>query len=150
MQALQNRRNGANVANAIEAEPVEAQIVQKNRIANPTTNAIEAEIVTPTSTRKGIAVKDIDAGAQEIPVNRTTQSRGKYIDSVVDRTKANLPEAQQRALGERFADYAGVPNYGDETLVRAMGNTDTIFGGDDGYRVAGKADMPVDDQPVIG
>lgn len=150
-QTLQNRKNGANIASAIEAEPVEAQIVQKNRIANPTTNAIEAEIVqknrveAPTTkaieaevtpgTRRGIAETVIDAGAQDLPVNRTTQNRGKYIDSVVDRTKANLPEATPRSYNEKLADYLGEKNYGDETLVRAMGNPDGKIGGEYGYEI---------------
>lgn len=128
VQALQNRRNGTNIS-----EPVDAQIVQKNRIEAPTTRAIEAE--TP-STRRGIAITDLNAGVEDVPVRvvnsaEPVQGRGRYIDGVVSGQR--LPEATAQDYGNAFARYTGVPELGEESLVRAMGNPDTYFGSEDGY-----------------
>lgn len=94
-----NRLTNGRTANAVEAEPVDAQIVAKNKIQAPQAKAIEAEIVAPADNRRGIAIKDLNAGMEEIPVRTAveTPSRGRYIDSVVDRAKANLPESRKTA-----------------------------------------------------
>lgn len=99
-KALDKFRNRGGNAPIPEAEPMEAMTVQKNRIEQPTEQRIEAEA---PSTRRGIAVTDLDAGAQDVRVRngRPTESRGKYIDSVVRRSDANLPEARVN-LADRF------------------------------------------------
>ena len=78
-----NRIRGGRATNIADnapirnAEPAEAQVVQKNRVEAP-----------------------------------TAQSQGKYIDSVVRRADANLPEAKVPTVQERFA--------------RNLGNGDTL------------------------
>ena len=117
--ALEKLRNRGTTAQAIE--PVDAQIVAKNKIQAPKQQLLEAEIVEPTTTPRGIAITDLDAGEQAIPVRSTSnESRGKYIDSVVDRAKANLPEAKMPSTEQRFR------NNFDKTLE------DLIYGGDMG------------------
>ena len=114
-----NRIRGGRAANIADnapirnAEPAEAQIVQKNRVEAPTAQRIAETVETP-SNRRGIAITDLDAGTQEINVRngRPTENRGKYIDSVVRRADANLPEAKVPTVQERFA--------------RNLGNGDTL------------------------
>lgn len=86
------RNRGGNISTP-DVEPMEAMTVQKNRIDQPTAQRIEAEA---PSTRRGIAITDLDAGEQAINVRNgiPTESRGRYIDSVVRRSDANLPEAR--------------------------------------------------------
>ena len=100
-KALDKFRGRTGSTPVTDIEPVEATTVQKNRIDQPTTQRIEAEA---PSTRRGIAITDLDAGAQEVNVRngRPTENRGKYIDSVVRRADANLPEAQRPTLEQRF------------------------------------------------
>ena len=114
-----NRIRGGRATNIADnapirnAEPAEAQIVQKNRVEAPTAQRIAETVETP-SNRRGIAITDLDAGTQEINVRngRPTENRGKYIDSVVRRADANLPEAKVPTVQERFA--------------RNLGNGDTL------------------------
>lgn len=117
-----NRIRGGRAANIADnapirnAEPAEAQIVQKNRIEAPTAQRIAETVETP-SNRRGIAIKDLNAGIEEIPVRvvqgvEPAQSQGRYIDSVVRRADANLPEAKAPTVQERFA--------------RNLGNGDTL------------------------
>lgn len=121
--ALDKIRNRGTTAQAIE--PVDAQIVQKNRIEAPTAERIPStvEAVEPVSNRRGIAITDLDAGEQAINVRNANRqaSRGKYIDGVVK--GKNLPEAQ----GKTFADLGEGKN-----IVNAMANPDSIFGGYEG------------------
>jgi hypothetical protein len=100
-KALDKFRGRTGGTPVTDIEPVEATTVQKNRIDQPTAQRIEAEA---PSTRRGIAITDLDAGAQEVNVRngRPTENRGKYIDSVVRRADANLPEAQKPTLEQRF------------------------------------------------
>lgn len=119
--ALEKLRNRGATAQAIE--PVDAQIVQKNRIEAPTAERIPStvEAVEPVSNKRGIAITDLDAGEQTIPVrSASNESRGRFIDSVVDRAKANLPEAKMPSTEQRFK------NNFDKTLE------DLIYGGDMG------------------
>ena len=119
--ALEKLRNRGTTAQAIE--PIDAQIVQKNRIEAPTAERIPStvEAVEPVSNKRGIAITDLDAGEQAIPVrSASNESRGRYIDSVVDRAKANLPEAKMPSTEQRFK------NNFDKTLE------DLIYGGDMG------------------
>ena len=117
-----NRIRGGRATNIADnapirnAEPAEAQIVQKNRVEAPTAQRIAETVETP-SNRRGIAIKDLNAGIEEIPVRvvqgvEPAQSQGKYIDSVVRRADANLPEAKVPTVQERFA--------------RNLGNGDTL------------------------
>ena len=107
----------------LDVEPMEAMTVQKNRIDQPTTQRIEAEA---PSTRRGIAITDLDAGEQTVNVRngRPTESRGKYIDSVVRRSDANLPEAQRLSVGDRFR------NNFDDTLDNLISRGDMGEGAD--------------------
>ena len=93
-KALDKFRGRTGSAPVTDIEPVEATAVQKNRIDQPTTQRIEAEA---PSTRRGIAITDLDAGEQTVNVRngRPTENRGKYIDSFVKRADANLPEANK-------------------------------------------------------
>ena len=97
-KALDRIRNGkSGRATTIDtSEPVEAQIVQKNRIEAPNQRQLAStvEAVEPISTRRGIAITDLDAGEQPVNVRnaRQTASRGKYIDGIV--RGENLPEAE--------------------------------------------------------
>lgn len=122
-RGINNLKNGK-TSNAVVAEPVEAQIVQKNKIAQPQTRAIEAEIVEPVNNRRGIAIKDLNAGVEEIPVRTAveTPSRGKYIDSVV--AGKNLPEAKIPTSDERFITYWG------DSLKNMVANGDMGEGAD--------------------
>ena len=70
-KGLNKLKNGKTTA--VNAEPVDAQVVAKNKIAQPQTKAIEAEIVEPVNNRRGIAIKDYNAGIENIPVNRSGQ-----------------------------------------------------------------------------
>lgn len=121
--ALDKIRNRSTTAQDIE--PIDAEIVQKNRIEAPTAERIPStvEAVEPVSNRRGIAITDLDAGEQAINVRNANKqaSRGKYIDGVVK--GKNLPEAQ----GKTFADLGEGKN-----IVNAMANPDSIFGGDEG------------------
>ena len=113
---FRNKRSGA-----VNAEPVDAQIVAKNKIAQPQTRAIEAEIVEPVNNRRGIAIKDYNAGVENIPVRvvegvEPIQGRGKYIDGVV--AGKNLPEAKVPTQSERYANYFG------DTLLNQVANGD--------------------------
>lgn len=167
-------------------EPVDAQIVAKNKIQAPQAKAIEAEIVEPVNNRRGIAIKDFDAGVEEIPVKvkttgrgaaqingvqddiplgdlfgRTTnqdnipdyglygksgagrandigkpydgaepvQSRGKYIDSVVDRAKANLPESKKTAAQILYDTTNGEYSNAAEMLAGKTMADGGLFGG---------------------
>ena len=121
--ALNKFRNRGGNIQAPDVEPMEATTVQKNRIEQPSTQRIEAEA---PSTRRGIAVTDLDAGAQDIRVRngRPTESRGKYIDSVVRRSDANLPEAKRPSINERFR------NNFDDTLENIIMRGDMGGGAD--------------------
>lgn len=121
--ALNKFRNRGGNIQTPDVEPMEAMTVQRNRIDQPTAQRIEAE--TP-STRRGIAITDLDAGEQAINVRngRPTQSRGKYIDSVVRRSDANLPEAQRPSVSERFR------NNFDDTLENIIMRGDMGDGAD--------------------
>ena len=70
-KGLNKLQNGKTTA--VNAEPVDAQVVSKNKITQPQTKAIEAEIVEPVNNRRGIAIKDYNAGIENIPVNRSGQ-----------------------------------------------------------------------------
>ena len=120
--ALDKIRNRGTTAQTIE--PIDAEIVQKNRIEAPTAERIPStvEAVEPVNNRRGIEITDLDAGEQAINVrNGNKQSRGKYIDGVVK--GKNLPEAQ----GKTFADLGE-----GENIVNAMANPKSMFGGDEG------------------
>ena len=119
-----NRLQNGRTANAVEAEPVDAQIVAKNKIQAPQAKAIEAEIVEPVNNRRGIAIKDFNAGVEEIPVKTAveTPSRGRYIDSVV--AGKNLPEAKIPTSDERFITYWG------DSLKNMVANGDMGEGAD--------------------
>lgn len=121
--ALNKFRNRGGNVQTPDVEPMEAMTVQKNRIDQPTAQRIEAEA---PSTRRGIAITDLDAGEQAINVRngRPTQSRGKYIDSVVRRSDANLPEAQRPSTNERFR------NNFDDTLENIIMRGDMGDGAD--------------------
>lgn len=143
-KALDRFRNGKNGrATTIDtSEPVEAQIVQKNRIEAPNQRQLAStvEAVEPISTRRGIAITDLDAGEQPVNVRnaRQTASRGKYIDGIV--RGENLPEAEVPTLEQRFKRNYGDPleniiangdmgdNYQDivDTLVASGATADDI------------------------
>ena len=143
-KALDRFRNGKNGrATTIDtSEPVEAQIVQKNRIEAPNQRQIAStvEAVEPISTKRGIAITDLDAGEQPVNVRnaRQTASRGKYIDGIV--RGENLPEAEVPTLEQRFKRNYGDPleniiangdmgdNYNDivKTLVASGATADDI------------------------
>ena len=106
---------GKNNGTTVEPiEPAEAITVNKKRIA-PTAEAV-AELPEATTTRKGIAVTDYDAGAQDINVrtNKNTKSRGKYIDGVVK--GENLPETKV-TTAQRFAKEYDTPERGALTIA---------------------------------
>lgn len=130
--ALDKIRNRGTTAQAIE--PVDAEIVQKNRIETPTAERIPStvEAVEPTNNRRGIAITDLDAGEQNVRVRNANNqtSRGKYIDGVVK--GKNLPEAQ----GKTFADLGQ-----GESIVKAMSNPESVFGGDEGINFLLDPDM---------
>ena len=130
--ALDKIRNRGTTAQAIE--PVDAKIVQKNRIETPTAERIPStvEAVEPTNNRRGIAITDLDAGEQNVRVRNANNqtSRGKYIDGVVK--GKNLPEAQ----GKTFADLGQ-----GESIVKAMSNPESVFGGDEGINFLLDPDM---------
>ena len=128
--ALDKIRNRGTTAQAIE--PVDAQIVQKNRIEAPTAERIPStvEAVEPVSNRRGIAIKDYNAGVENIPVRvvegaEPVPGRGKYIDSVVRRSDANLPEAQRPIVEQAPIYYHGSPetNLTEFDLSKAGKNT---------------------------
>lgn len=121
--ALNKFRNRGGNIQTPDVEPMEAMTVQKNRMDQPSAQRIEAEA---PSTRRGIAVTDLDAGEQAINVrnSRPTESRGKYIDSVVRRSDANLPEAQRPSINERFR------NNFDDTLENIIMRGDMGDGAD--------------------
>lgn len=100
-KALDKFRGRTGSAPTTDIEPVETTTVQKNRIDQPTAQRIESEA---PSTRRGIAITDLDAGEQAINVRNGANgaNRGKYIDSVVRRADANLSEAQKPTLEQRF------------------------------------------------
>ena len=143
-KALERFRNGKNGrATTIDtSEPVDAQIVQKNRIEAPNQRQLAStvETVEPISTKRGIAITDLDAGEQPINVRnaRRTARRGKYIDGVV--RGENLPEAELPTLEQRFKRNYGDPleniiangdmgdNYNDivDTLVASGATADDI------------------------
>jgi hypothetical protein len=116
--ALDKIRNRGTTAQAIE--PVDAQIIQKNRIEAPTAERIPStvEAVEPVSNKRGIAITDLDAGEQAINVRNANKqaSRGKYIDGVV-RGK-NLPEATLPTTDQRFKKYF------DDDLINIINNGD--------------------------
>ena len=95
--ATANMANYADAPEAIKTLKSRLQEPKQQRIEAPTTPRIESETTTP----RGIEVKDLNAGVESIPVGRNTQSQGKYIDSVVRRSDANLPEAKV-SLADRF------------------------------------------------
>jgi len=113
-KALDRIRNGRNGrATTIDtSEPVEAQIVQKNRIEAPNQRQLAStvEAVEPISTKRGIAITDLDAGEQPVNVRnaRQTASRGKYIDGIV--RGENLPEAELPTLEQRYQKSMGDAN----------------------------------------
>ena len=143
-KALERFRNGKNgKATTIDtSEPVEAQIVQKNRIEAPNQRQLAStvEAVEPISTKRGIAITDLDAGEQPVNVRnaKQTASRGKYIDGIVK--GENLPEAEVPTLEQRFKRNYGDPleniiangdmgdNYQDivDTLVASGATADDI------------------------
>ena len=97
-KALDRFRNGKNGrATTIDtSEPVEAQIVQKNRIEAPNQRQLAStvEAVEPISTRRGIAITDLDAGEQPVNVRNANQKYSKkFIDGVVA-PGTGLPEAE--------------------------------------------------------
>lgn len=130
--AFDKIRNRGTTAQAIE--PLDAEIVQKNRIESPTAERIPStvEAVEPTNNRRGIAITDLDAGEQNVRVRNANKqtSRGKYIDGVVK--GKNLPEAQ----GKTFADLGQ-----GENIVKAMSNPESVFGGDEGINFLLDPDM---------
>ena len=128
--ALDKIRNRGTTAQAIE--PVDAEIVQKNRIEAPTSERIPStvEAVEPANNRRGIAIKDYNAGVENIPVRvvngaEPVPGRGKYIDSVVRRADANLPEAQRPIVEQAPIYYHGSPetNLTEFDLNKAGKNT---------------------------
>lgn len=128
--ALDKIHNRGTTAQAIE--PLDAEIVQKNRIEAPTAERIPStvEAVEPTNNRRGIAIKDYNAGVENIPVRvvdgaEPVPSRGKYIDSVVRRSDANLPEAQRPVVEQAPIYYHGSPetNLTEFDLNKAGKNT---------------------------
>ena len=143
-KALERFRNGKNgkVTTIDTSEPVDAQIVQKNRIEAPNQRQLAStvEAVEPISTKRGIAITDLDAGEQPVNVRnaRQTASRGKYIDGIV--RGENLPEAELPTLEQRFKRNYGDPleniiangdmgdNYNDivDTLVASGATADDI------------------------
>ena len=128
-KGLNKLQNGKTAA--VNAEPVDAQVVAKNKIAQPQTRAIEAEIVEPVNNRRGIAIKDYNAGIEDIPVRvvqgaEPVASTGKYIDSVVRRADANLPEAGKTASDILYDTTGG--KYKDATHFIG-GNTAADNGG---------------------
>ena len=127
--ALDKIRNRGGGTPTLDVEPMEAMTVQKNRIDQPTTQRIEAEA---PSTRRGIAITDLDAGEQTVNVRngRPTESRGKYIDSVVRRSDANLPEAQKPTYDQRFSKLEDI---GDNNLLDALNNRKSIYGQESAY-----------------
>lgn len=112
-------------------EPADAQIVAKNKIQAPKQQLLEAEIVEPATTPRGIAIKDFDAGVEEIPVKTVvdTPSRGKYIDSVVDRAKANLPESKKTAAQILYDTTNGEYSNAAEMLAGKTAADSGQFGG---------------------
>lgn len=128
--ALDKIRNRGTTAQAIE--PLDAEIVQKNRIEAPTAERVPStvEAVEPTNNRRGIAITDLDAGVENIPVRvvkgvEPVPGRGKYIDSVVRRADANLPEAQRPIVEQAPIYYHGSPetNLTEFDLSKAGKNT---------------------------
>lgn len=128
--AFDKIRNRGTTAQAIE--PVDAEIVQKNRIEAPTAERVPStvEAVEPTNNRRGIAIKDYNAGVENIPVRvvkgaEPVPGRGKYIDSVVRRADANLPEAQRPIVEQAPIYYHGSPetNLTEFDLNKAGKNT---------------------------
>ena len=127
---LDKIRNRGTTAQAIE--PLDAETVQKNRIEAPTAERIPStvEAVEPTNNRRGIAIKDYNAGVENIPVRVVNGAepvpvRGKYIDSVVRRSDANLPEAQRPIVEKAPIYYHGSPetNLTEFDLSKAGKNT---------------------------
>lgn len=127
---LDKVRNRGTTAQAIE--PVDAETVQKNRIEAPTAERITStvEAVEPTNNRRGIAIKDYNAGVENIPVRvvdgaEPVPGRGRYIDSVVRRSDANLPEAQRPVVEQAPIYYHGSPetNLTEFDLSKAGKNT---------------------------
>ena len=127
---LDKIRNRGTTAQAVE--PVDAEIVQKNRVEAPTAERTPStvEAVKPTNNRRGIAVKDYNAGVENIPVRvvegaEPVTNRGKYIDSVVRRSDANLPEAQRPVAEQAPIYYHGSPetNLTEFDLSKAGKNT---------------------------
>lgn len=127
---LDKIRNRGTTAQAIE--PLDAEAVQKNRIEAPTAERIPStvEAVEPTNNRRGIAIKDYNAGVENIPVRvvdgaEPVPSRGRYIDSVVRRSDANLPEAQRPVVEQAPIYYHGSPetNLTEFDLSKAGKNT---------------------------
>lgn len=127
---LDKIRNRGTTAQAIE--PVDAETVQKNRIEAPTAERIPStvEAVEPTNNRRGIAIKDYNAGVENIPVRvvdgaEPVPGRGRYIDSVVRRSDANLPEAQRPVVEQAPIYYHGSPetNLTEFDLSKAGKNT---------------------------
>lgn len=125
------RNRGTVTPQAIE--PVDAEIVQKNRIEAPTAERIPStvEAVEPVSNKRGIAITDLDAGEQAINVRngRPTESRGKYIDSVVDRAKANLPESKKTAAQILYDTTNGEYSNAAEMLAGKTMADGGLFGG---------------------
>ena len=127
---LDKIRNRGTTAQAIE--PLDAETVQKNRVEAPTAERIPStiEAVEPTNNRRGIAIKDYNAGVENIPVRvvngaEPVPGRGKYIDSVVRRSDANLPEAQRPVVEQAPIYYHGSPetNLTEFDLNKAGKNT---------------------------
>ena len=112
-------------------EPADAQIVAKNKIQAPKQQFLEAEIVEPATTPRGIAIQDLNAGVEEIPVKTVveTPSRGKYIDSVVDRAKANLPESKKTAAQILYDTTNGEYSNAAEMLAGKTMADGGLFGG---------------------
>ena len=112
-------------------EPADAQIVAKNKIQAPKQQLLEAEIVEPATTPRGIAIQDLNAGVEEIPVKTVvgTPSRGKYIDSVVDRAKANLPESKKTAAQILYDTTNGEYSNAAEMLAGKTMADGGMFGG---------------------
>ena len=121
LEKLRNKKGTTKTPTAVE--PVEAQIVAKDRLEAPRQQRIAetVETIEPVKSPRGIDIIDLDAGEQVIPVrSASNENRGRYIDSVVDRAKANLPEAKMPSTEQRFR------NNFDKTLE------DLIYGGDMG------------------
>lgn len=103
LEKLQSRGASNRAINL--ADTPEAVQTLKSRLQEPQQQRIEAE-----TTPRGIAIKDLNAGAESIPVRQgATQSQGKYIDSVVRRSDANLPEAKVPNLEQRFTNQFDAP-----------------------------------------